>query len=385
MSLIQFERWFFEREGSTLTAGLARILAVLVTWSRFAGGMVPAFADGPLDLALSAVFWVVTPLAFVGLFSRVSLGLTGLVCLATHLLQGHVGGVVALQSHHVFTQGLLCCMVALMPCGGSLSLDHLWRKVPDRGPVWGRDLLVLQVSVLYLGAVFEKSYPAWLDGSRMEHFLMYVYVGSDRPDGPWLRIAALSGAIGTWVVELGLAIAVWFPRWRGWALAVGFVFHALVYVGMPVGTFSATMFVFLLATIDGEVLEGLLARMRTSTERVGPPLALALLPLLALPTIRTLGAPVPAPTTRVYEQLALDACDVRLRAGERSLPLPAEARGTGLDGARRAAARICRRTGVPVDVVGRCATPDGWSPVELLAVCDAPPGEPTGTRRRSAL
>lgn len=382
MSLSELERRFFDRSGPTDVVGLMRPLAVIVTWSRFGAAFVPAFLDEPAWWGVAGLFWVASALAFVGLFSRVAIGLTGACCLALYWGHGVFGGVAPLASHHVFAQALLCAWLALTPCGGSFSLDRLWRGVPDSGPRWGQDLIRLQLTVLYLGAVFEKSYPAWFDGSRMEQILLYVYVGSDAVDGPWLARFAWVSAIGTWGVELGLAVAIWVRRWRFAVLAVGWGFHAGVYALVPVGTFSATMAVFLLVALDpGDVRRWV---GQAAPIARGPRLAWALAPILLWPLLRAADADVPGPALRAFEDLALDACDVRFHAVGMELPGPPGARSGGIDGVRRAASAMCRQIGAPVDARGVCATRSGWEPVSIEQVCDPPGPDPTQGRRRSA-
>jgi len=369
---------FFEARGSTRIVGVMRILAVLVTWSRFGAGMVPAFAEGPVDVGLGIGFWVASGLAFVGLFARPAILLTGLAVFATHLLHGVWGGNPNLASHHVFAQGLLCCLIALTPCGRSFSVDHLRTGLPERAQTWGQTLIKLQVTVLYLGAIYEKSYLGWLDGSRLQHVAMQVYFGADLPQGAWFWWATAGGAIGTWVIELALALLIWVPRARVPALLLGFVFHGLVYLFTPVATFTVTMFVFLLSALDGDEVE---SRLRSTVAEgiEGRRWGLVLLPLAVLPLLNTLGAGLPVATYESLNTLGESTCEVHLERNGRVQALPPEARSRGLDGVKRAAYRVCRNRG-RVDLIGRCGSEQGWEAVELRGWCERPP--PAGPARR---
>jgi hypothetical protein len=375
---------FFEKQASTRVVGAMRILAVLVTWSRFGAGMVPAFASGPAEVALGVGFWTVSALAFLGLWSRLTIGLTGLACMAIYYGQGLIGGNGALSSHHVYAQALLCCLLALTPCGRSFSLDRWRLGLPERGPVWGQTLIAVQVTVLYLGAVYEKSYLAWFDGSRLQQIGMSVALGSTLPEG-WAGVAfeaaTILAAWLTWVVELALAVLIWVPRWRLRVLVVGFVFHALVYAFTPVATFSVTMYVFLLAALDPDAVHDAMER----TERLGTPVVagrpwgwvaipVALLPLLV-------GGRFGVPRVEAFEELGLQTCALEVVTSDGSR-FAVPVRDQGIDGAKRFAAQECRGRG-PVRIEGRCGGPTGWEDVSIGPWCQAPPPR-TSNRRVSA-
>ena len=375
---------FFSRQGSTRVVGAMRVLAVLVTWSRFGAGMVPAFASGPVETALCVGFWTSSALAFVGLWSRVTIGLTGLACMAIYYGQGLYAGNPALSSHHVYAQALLCVLLAMTPCGRSFSLDR-WRSgLPETGPRWGQTLLAVQVTVLYVGAVYEKSYPAWLDGSRLQQIGMNVALGSTLPEGMagWLfQAATLFGAWLTWLIELALAVFVWVPRWRVRVLVLGFVFHALVYAFTPVATFSVTMYVFLLATLDPDAVH----RFMDDTERLGTPVSTGrpwgwgVVPLVVLPLIA--GGRLGLPTVTAFDDLGLQTCDLDVvRPDGARIPVPV--RDQGIDGAKRFAAQLCRGQG-PVRIEGRCGGEAGWEEVAIGPWCQAPPHR-SSKRRVSA-
>ncbi len=378
---------FFTKQGSTRVVGAMRIGAVLVTWSRFGAGMVPAFANGPAEIALCVSFWVFSVLAFVGLWSRVTIGLTGLSCMAIYYGQGLIGGNPALSSHHVYAQALLCVLLAMTPCGRSFSLDRWRLGVPERGPTWGQTLIAVQVTVLYLGAVYEKSYPAWLDGSRLQQIGMNVALGSSLPEG-WagvlFSVATVLGAWLTWGIELALGVLVWVRRWRVRVLLVGFVFHALVYAFTPVATFTVTMYVFLLATLNSDAVHGAMERSRLEPPVLtGRPWGLVVIPLVVLPLFvgGVAGGKWGMPALTAFDDLGEQTCDLEVVSPEgQRLAVPV--RDQGIDGAKRFAAQLCRGRGA-VRIEGRCGGPRGWEDVSIGPWCQAPPPK-TSNRRVSA-
>lgn len=369
---------FFETTGSTRLAGVMRILTVLVVWSRFAAGMVPAFGSSPTDYVLSAVFWSASPLAFVGLFTRPAMLLTGAAGMGAYYLQGVAAGNSNLSSHHVFALALLCCLMALTPCGRSFSVDRLRTGLPEVGPVWGQRILAIQTTVLYLGAVYEKSYGAWLDGSRMTHFAQQIVFGSDLPDGAWFGALMVVAAVSTWGIEFALAVLIWVPRAKAPAWLLGFVFHGLVYAFTPVATYSVTMYVFLLSALDPEAFDRWTRRV-PALAVPGSPVGLVLLPLVLVPLVPSLYTP----HYEGMERLGLATCDVWIEHdGQRIRPPPA-LRSQGRAGVERYAAKVCKRYG-PVTVQGRCGSVDGWEPVDLVDWCEPVPAAPGATRRISA-
>lgn len=350
--------------------GIVRVLAIAVTWSRFAGGAVPAFADSWLELVLDAAFWGFSVLAFVGIRARLTTLLTGLTCFGIYYGLGVYGSTDALNSHHVFAQALLTCLVALTPCDRAFALQRSSGPVP----LWSQDVLRLQLTMIYAGGVFEKSYAAWLDGTRLEQILHTIYLGSDAVDlGAFAWLLPL-GAVAAWASELFLAVAVWKRSWIDAVLGVGFLLHAGIYLLTPVGTFSATMFVFLLAIVPPARFLALTNPVPVVT-RPAPPWVLGGFGLLALaPLVGLLGT---GPQIRALDGLALLACDVELSRASGPLPTPSFAWSEGVAGVEQAAARACKSAG-PVDVHGRCASAEGWVRVDAPQSCPKAPRRPAG-------
>ncbi|WP_028067852.1 HTTM domain-containing protein [Solirubrobacter soli] len=172
-------------------------------------------------------------------------------------------GAVSLQrtDPYVFNSGdsllrLLCLFVALAPAGACLSLDAR-RRGPRSIPAWPLRLIQIQVSVMYLAAVWAKLRgPAWRDGSATEYALrvsdlVRFPVGDLLDAAPWLVPAA---TYGTMAIEAALVVLVWPRRTRPFALLAGVTLHLGIDLGLRVGFFTLAVFTAYLAFVDRSYL-----------------------------------------------------------------------------------------------------------------------------------
>ncbi|MFM2244945.1 MAG: hypothetical protein RL071_1019 [Pseudomonadota bacterium] len=258
-------------EASTRSSALLRVGVVLLLWSRFAAEWSLFMDLEPWKVALSTSFYASTTLFLVGFASR----LTGLWTAANGLLLAFwVGvhkGVEPYQHHHVMALVLGAAIIALLPTGGSLSVDR-WRAVrraarlglappPERGPTWARHLLTLHLVCIYAFGSLAKLSPAYLRGDRFTHYLMRLYIGSDLPEGAWFGPLMAAVAWGSVLIEPFIAVGLLVPRLRGAAIITGLVFHGLIYWTLPVGTFSLTMGLFYLAAVPPDAVDAGLRRL----------------------------------------------------------------------------------------------------------------------------
>lgn len=244
-------------EGSTVPMALIRIGLVLLLWGRWGEDMVLSRAQGPAMVLLSLAFFAATGLMLVGLWTRLATVAAALVVATMYFAIGAAGGRTAWIHHHHFLLMSATVLCALTPCGRSLSIDR-WRALarrgeaaPDeRGPLLGLRLMTAQLSAVYLWSAIDKCEPGFLGGARLQQIAGYYYFGSDLPLGTSVTIASAIAAIAVVALEFALAIGVWLPRWHRWVLPLGVLFHAVIYVVLPVATFSATMVLLYLAVID---------------------------------------------------------------------------------------------------------------------------------------
>ncbi|WP_427383565.1 HTTM domain-containing protein [Janibacter sp. G56] len=154
-------------------------------------------------------------------------GFTAGVCLAIGLLANAMAALVCLvqvayyvvdvqtySSHHT----LVIALTALLAFAHSDAGRSLQARLSGRVhavPWWPQLLMMVQISVLYLFAGLSKINPIWLDGSVLADELRWSV-----PPAVQVGLACL-----TIVTEVALALALWHPRTRRWAVLVGILLH----------------------------------------------------------------------------------------------------------------------------------------------------------------
>lgn len=262
--------WTILEEGSTRSVGLMRVGLAALTWSRWANDFLLFRNLHTNHIVIGFSLIVASTLMFFGVFSRWSTAATGAALLAVYFNIGYGEGVESYTHHHTWLITVGVCILALTPCGGSYSWDRyravrraerLGVAIPEeRGPLWGTRIVAAQVSIVYFWGAYEKCNPVFVDGTRMVHHYMFLYVGSDYPPG-WIVQILHFQAIGTIGLEFGLAFFLWVPRWHRYLIPVAMLFHAALYYTLPVGPFSLTMWLLFLAYVPAqrvhEVLEAI--------------------------------------------------------------------------------------------------------------------------------
>jgi Vitamin K-dependent gamma-carboxylase len=184
---------------------------------------------------------------------------------------------------------ILAFYLMFSPAGDALSLDR-WRldrerfwEFPERAP-WALRLMQVQLSVVYLGTVWEKLQgETWRTGTAVSYSLRALEVQRVPPPSVVVESLALSQlmTLGTLALELALGILVWNRAARPWVLALGVVLHLSIEVSITVGFFSLTMLtlylVFLPPDRATQLVELVRARRRravSSGEQPDPPATL---------------------------------------------------------------------------------------------------------------
>lgn len=251
-------------EGSTRPAALLRIGLVGLLWTKWGSDWLLYLAKPSDQMLIGASFYLSTFFLLFGIFTRVSAAWTALTMLGVYYWIGHHEGVEPYIHHHTGLLVLGSVLLALMPSGRSYSVDRWWAlrradrmNLPrplEHGPLWGQRLLALQVSVLYLATSYDKLNPAFLSGERLEHQYMSLYVGSDYPTWSAFSLVAQVLAVATIALEAALGIGLWWPRARLVLIPIGILFHGLLFVSLPVGTFSCTMWLYYLAFLNPDAV-----------------------------------------------------------------------------------------------------------------------------------
>lgn len=260
-------------EGSTRGVALIRIGLVGLLWSKWADMFLVyrlQFAE-PATVVIGVSFYLSTVLLLFGIGTRFASAWAGVTVLAIYHWMGTGDLEKEIRHHHTALLVLATVLLAFTPSGGSWSVDRWWAVrwaeqrgepiPPERGPLWGQRLIALQVSVLYLATATNKCTPGFLNGSGLQHNLMPQYFGSDYPAWPWFPHLTQASAIATVILEFSLGLGLWFRRCRRWLIPIGLVFHGVLYVLLPVSTFTLTMWVLYIAFIDPDDLHAFIDRL----------------------------------------------------------------------------------------------------------------------------
>jgi len=268
----RFVGWAVYSEGSSRSSALIRIGLAMLFWSRWAGELLAYMDQSPAGLFLTANFFVATALLFVGYQSRVAAVWAGAVGMAMYYYFGFQLGREPWTHHHTYLLAIAALLIALTPCGRSYSLDRYLAVVraeraglpppAERGNLWGLRLIVVQLSVLYFFAAFDKSNHAFLSGARIEQIFLWYYAGSDYPAIPGFAWAATVVSLAVVALEYSLAFGLPFRRTRRYLVLPGLAFHAIIYVTLPVYTFSATMALLYLAYFDADDVDRIMTRLQ---------------------------------------------------------------------------------------------------------------------------
>jgi hypothetical protein len=165
------------------------------------------------------------------------------------------------------------------PSGAALSVDR-WLAArngggacwtfPRRAP-WVLRLFQLQLSILYLSAVWHKTGgEKWRDGTAVSYSLrMGDLERLPLPDGLTTSLL-LSNVLtfGTLAVELSLALLVWNRAFRPWVLLAGVGLHLGIDYAIRVGFFSYAVLILYIAFIPTETMDAWLAALRRRLARL---------------------------------------------------------------------------------------------------------------------
>lgn len=274
--LVRLCNWALHSEGSTRSSALIRICLVFLLWARWANELVLfrefATPDGLAYVLLGINFYAATTLMLIGLWTRFATAWTAVVVGSMVFYFGGSLARVPWTHHHTYLLAAATALCACTPCGKSYSLDRLLavRRAeaagttppPEVGNLWGLRLMSLQLSAIYFWGAVDKTTVAFLSGERMEHYLMWFYLGSDRPAAGWVSALLLAAAVTTVLLEYTLSVGLHIRRVRPYLVVAGLALHALFYVLVPVYTFSATMACLYLAVVDADRVHALIEQMQ---------------------------------------------------------------------------------------------------------------------------
>jgi hypothetical protein len=156
---------------------------------------------------------------------------------------------------------ILALILVLAPAGNQIS---------KRAP-WALRLLQVQVSILYLAAVWAKARGvAWNDGTAVSYAMRLDDIARFQlPDG--LTQSALVANLMTYAtlaVEFSLGVLIWNRRLRPYVLLAGIGLHLSIDLTMRIGFFSWAVFVAYLAFVPPDRAEQVIDWARSRATRL---------------------------------------------------------------------------------------------------------------------
>ncbi|MCO4771697.1 MAG: HTTM domain-containing protein [Deltaproteobacteria bacterium] len=259
-------------EGSTRQIAILRFAMGLIIWAEYAQKHAAFRNHAPGDLLFGAVLVTAAGCMAFGLFSRVATAVSALCMVyGYHYLGVHLGQKEPFVHAHTYV--LMCTVVflAMMPTGRSLSVDRWWAlrreerggpaPVPEWAPLWPLALIRLQLALVYFWGAIDKTNVAFLSGSRLQQMYYYYYGSHEGVRLPFFDELMTLGGIATVVLEYGLAFGLWFAPARKWLIPAGIIFHLMIYLSFPVGTFSVTSCVLYFAFFAPATVHAWFGRM----------------------------------------------------------------------------------------------------------------------------
>jgi Vitamin K-dependent gamma-carboxylase len=144
--------------------------------------------------------------------------------------------------HYRHTMAAFCTLLAFAPCDRHLVLGRDAQAGP--GPLWAQHAIKAQVSFMYLASAGSKLLdPEWRGGQMWGRMMSGVATSlpasiAHAVETPLGASLMAKGAITT---ELALAVLLWVPRTRRYAIALGVLFHLAISMLTPVRLFTIEM------------------------------------------------------------------------------------------------------------------------------------------------
>ena len=257
---------FVPGTGSSRPAALLRIGLVFLLWAELGLMMLPWRSLQPERLFLAACFWISTPLLLAGFRTTFSAAFTAATLLLMFVGYGLYGSEPDFVHHHTWVLVCSAILLVLTPSGRSYSVDR-WLALrrgtagPEQGWTGGMQLIGLLLSAIYFWSAWDKTSWAFLSGQRLQAIFLHLYL-ENVPIGDLVTWGVGAIAVGTVAFEYLLSFGIHVRRWHWWLLPAGMLLHALFYVLLPVGVFSANMVLLYLALLDPDEVHRFLDRMQ---------------------------------------------------------------------------------------------------------------------------
>jgi hypothetical protein len=250
------------------------ILPAQPTYSgTLAWGMLGFF---PSDAAV-VLFYFLLLIGSIALFAGFRARLAALVVFICLVSFGRRDPWV-LNSGDLLMQVLAFYML-FMPSETALSVDR-WLREPRRfwefpaRAIWPLRLVQVQVSILYLAAVWAKVRGVtWNDGTAVSYAFRIDDIARFPVPGFVTDSLVISNLLtyGTLAVELSIGILVWNRVLRPWVLLLGVGLHLGIDYAVRVGFFSYAVFVAYIVFIPPEAARSFILAARDRVARLTLP------------------------------------------------------------------------------------------------------------------
>jgi vitamin K-dependent gamma-carboxylase-like protein len=174
---------------------------------------------------------------------------------------------------------VLAFYMLFMPSGTALSVDR-WLNEPRRfwefpaRAIWPLRLVQVQVSILYLAAVWAKVRGVtWNDGTAVSYAFRIDDIARFPVPGFVTDSLVLANLLtyGTLAVELSIGILVWNRVLRPWVLLLGIGLHLGIDYAVRVGFFSYAVLVAYIVFIPPEAARSFILATRDRVARLTLP------------------------------------------------------------------------------------------------------------------
>ncbi|WP_374074697.1 HTTM domain-containing protein [Bdellovibrio bacteriovorus] len=231
---------------------------------------LPRTAGTPIFLALMLLLGAIGMI--LGLFTRISIGITFIVLLSFHSRNSFI-----LNSSDIIVRNFLF-LLFFSPSGDVLSLDRWIAKMrglaqgdPVEKSPWALRLMQIQFSVIYIATVLYKMKgPLWADGTA-------VYFATRLDEFVKIPLDILNSLLvikfltwSTLAVELALGTLVWIKELRYWVLLAGIGLHLGIEVTMSIPLFEWIMIATMICMVDSRDIEAWLKKLRNYRTTLHP-------------------------------------------------------------------------------------------------------------------
>lgn len=174
---------------------------------------------------------------------------------------------------------MMALYLMFTPSGAALSVDR-WRHSRERfwefpvRPLWGMRLMQVQLSIIYVFAVWAKVQGVdWNDGTAVSYAMRIVDVSRFAPPSFVTHSVVISNLMtyGTLVVEASMGILIWNRRLRKWVMLAGGLLHLGIDLGVRIGFFSETMWTLYISFLEPQWAERRILALRDRWRRARAP------------------------------------------------------------------------------------------------------------------